>query len=98
MNFMQDYDGRVVFRFTSASLGDEGAGPVIPLPGCVEDGGSLAGNDISNSSESSRSSSFLTRFSLSFVGLCADFSFVMVVIVQLGRSSVTHAGLSASSR
>jgi hypothetical protein len=33
------------------------SGPVIPLPGCVEAGGSLAGNDISNSLASCRSCS-----------------------------------------
>jgi hypothetical protein len=39
-------------------LGVVTSGPVMPLPGWVADGGSLAGNDISNSLESCRSSSF----------------------------------------
>jgi hypothetical protein len=63
-------DARKTDRVFSTSRGLDGfkpqilasdfstSGPVIPPPGWVKDGGSLAGKDISNSFESSRSCSF----------------------------------------
>jgi hypothetical protein len=62
-------EGRVGFCFLSRlPLGVLTSGPVTPPPGWVADGGSLAGNDISNSLESCRSSSFFVfRPSSSFL-------------------------------
>ena len=47
------YNCRDAFDFFSLRPAVVGSAPVIPPPGWVEEGGSLAGNDISNSSESS---------------------------------------------
>ena len=54
------------------------SGPLMPLPGWVAVGGSLAGNDISNSLESCRSSSFLDFRSSFFLDLrsCSVFAIV----------------------
>jgi hypothetical protein len=56
-----------------------GIASVMPLPGSVAAGGSLAGNDISNSSESCRSSSFLDfcRFA-SFLAFCSRFALTIL--------------------
>ena len=51
------------FGFTTSA-------PVTPPPGCVEEGGSLAGNDVSNSSERTRSCSRLEGGSCFSLGSC----------------------------
>jgi hypothetical protein len=61
-----------------------GIAPVMPLPGSVAAGGSLAGNDISNSSESCRSSSFLDfcRFA-SFLAFLFSLCFNHLVLQRI---------------
>jgi hypothetical protein len=90
-----NYDGRGRLSFNLSAFAPElaASGPVMPLPGWVAAGGSLAGKDISNALESCWSSLFLDLRCYSALAIVHPNRSQMRTSADqpaIGRSSLTH--------